>query len=99
MVRDGPGGPEKGSGGALGTLRAPLLGGMEGTLGMFFETPSRIADFQKRMVFLWQGHDFRGFGGLENHHFRRSKASKKASDEIWVLGQKKIDKITMPTEV
>ena len=56
---------------------------------MFLEIQSRIADFQKNMVFLWQGHDFRGFGGLENHHFRRSKASKKASAEKWALGRKK----------
>ena len=62
---------------------------MEGTLGKFFEIQSRISDFLKIMVLLWQGHDFRGFGGLENHHFRRSKASKNASDERRALGEKK----------
>ena len=46
-----------------GTLRAPYLGGMEGTLGMFLEIQSRIAVFLKIMVSLWRGHDFRGFGG------------------------------------
>ena len=71
-------------------------GAMEGTLGMFFEIQSRIADFPKIMVLLGRGHDFRGFGGLENLHFRSSKASKKASDEIWVqLRQEEIDKKTI----
>ena len=88
IVRRNPRGPQKCFGGSPGTLRAQYLGAMEGTLGMFFEIQSRIADFLKIMVFLWRGHDFRGFGGLENHHFRRSKASKKASAEKWALGRK-----------
>jgi hypothetical protein len=33
----------------------------------FFEIQSRITVFQKITVFLWRGHVFRGFGGLENH--------------------------------
>ena len=89
IVRRTPREPQKCFGPSPGTLGAQYLGGMEGTLGMFFEIQSRIADFLKIMVFLWRGHDFRGFGGLENHHFRRSKASKKASAEKWALGRKK----------
>ena len=84
--------------GSPGTIWAPILGAMEGNFGMFFELRSRIIDFPEIMVLLWRGHDFQGFGGLANHHFRLSKASKKASDEIWVLGQKKIDKKTFKIE-
>ena len=55
-----------------------------------FGVQSRIVDFPKIIVLLWRGHHFRRVGGLGDHHFRRSKASKKASDEIWALGQEKI---------
>ena len=70
----------------------PILGAMERNFGICFELRSRIVDFLKIMVLLWRGHDFQGFGGLENLHFRRPPASKKASDETWALEKTNVKK-------